>query len=346
MLIKTLPLLLFACGQDGDVSDGRTDRAGRPFPPGSGPMDEATAETAAVNLLGGGVVVDSDRDEDEGLELWEVYVRRPSGSIVEVEFEIATGDVHEVESESPVEGDDLILEPGFISLLEAIDLATTRRPGVVTAWELEREGRSRWEWEIRIRSGSDNETQVEIDAHTDEPDAGRSDDDDDDDGDDDDDDDDHGYDDDDDDDWWNGDDDDDDDDDDGRDLPEAVRLAIQEILPAGSIDDVDIDRYDDDDDDGDDGYFDIEVETPRGAEIDLEFDVSGQLLEADSDDAPIDYDVTPPGLISLMQALEAAGRTGPELSSWDLDDDRGFFTWDLDFEDRDIEVDAVSGELL
>ena len=96
------------------------------------------AETLAIQLLGGRVLT-SEEDNERGRDVYEVEVMRDSGSIVEIEFEVSTGRVLEVESDSPMQGDDLNVGEGFLTLQDAIAIARERRAGTVVEWEIERD---------------------------------------------------------------------------------------------------------------------------------------------------------------------------------------------------------------
>lgn len=315
-LLSPLPLLLLAaCGGDPDAAPGTlvglSDLTGSPFVAGSGAVDRAGAEQRALDLLGG-TVLDVEAEFERGLEIWEVEVRRSSGALVEIDIVAESGDVLEIECDRHVAGDDLSVEPGYLSLAEAIRIATDARSGTVEAWELELDDGLRWTWEIELTDG-DDEFDVEVDAETGavDPDHDRDDD-------------------------W----------DDRVEPTASIVAAARAILPDATI--TEAEREDD--------GWDLDLVSSSGADIDLELDADGQLLEANGDEGPFDYAVTPSGLISLADALSAAGRTADELDSWELegpddddddrDDDDDGFVWSLDFDDDEIDVDAVTGTVL
>ncbi len=158
--------LAAACGGAADFSVTASDLSGGPLPGAGAALDRPAAAARAVTLLGGGDVLEVERETERGLPVWEVKVRRPSGVVVEVDLYEATGDVVELEGEGHVAGDDLAVAPGFLTLAEALDRATRAVPGEVTEWELELDYGLRWTWDVEIRTASAEEREVEVDART------------------------------------------------------------------------------------------------------------------------------------------------------------------------------------
>lgn len=305
--------LTAACGDD--------EMAGEPGLFGttaSGLVTRQEAEDRAVQLLGGQILA-SEREFERGREVFEVEVLRLSGSVVEIEIEVESGRVLEVESESPVEGDDLDVGGGLLTLREAIDIARGTVTGTTTLveWEIERDEDGRdWEWEIVLRAEGGRELEVEIDAETgdfetdddgteDEP--------------------------------WDDDDFDDDDVPVGE-VPAEVEAAALAIVP-GTIEKAEREN--------EDGYveWDVDVRTASGALVELELlATSGRLVEAKDDDGPFDYPFEPDGYVTLAEARDAAGVAGTGIESWELDRDEDRITYELELIDGDdVEIDAITG---
>ena len=228
----------------------------------------------------------------------------------------------EVESDWPVDGDDLDVGEGLLTLQEAISVALAIQPGTVVEWEIERdEDGTDWEWEIVIRSSQGEETEIEIDALTGEAET-------DDDRDDDE--------------PWDRDDFDGDyDDDDNAALPASVEAAA--LATVGGT----IESFERDDDEGL-SKWEVDVRTASGVEVEIVLSAtSGRLLEAAGSDGPFDYAFTPADYLTLAQALAAAGLGLDDIDEWSLDRDDGRMTYDFDVIDGDdVEVDAIEGTRL
>jgi len=321
--MRTLPAplavfgLVAACGNDGATGEpglfGTSERA---------LVERREAEDLAVRLLGGRILA-SEKEFERGREVFEVDVLRLSGSVVEIEIEVETGRVREVECESPVEGDDLDVGQGLLTLQRAIEIARGAVTGTSTVveWEIERDEDSRrWEWEVVLRTGRDGEVEIEIDAETGEfeTDDDREDDE-----------------------PWDEDDFDDDDDISEGEVPAEVESIARAIVP-GTV--VDAER------ENEDGYveWEVEVRTASGAIVELELlATSGRLVEAEGDEGPFDYPFEPEGYITLAEALRAAGRSASDLEAWELDRDEDRMTYELDFADGDdVEIDAMDGAIV
>lgn len=284
----------------------------------SGLVTRQEAEARALELLDGRVL-SSERDEERGIDVYEIDVLRASGSVVEITIVVETGLVIEVESHSPADGDDLDVGGGLLTLRQAKDIATAERPGRVVGWEIERDEDGDWEWEIEIETNGGAEVEVEVDAETG---ALEVDDDDDD---------------------WDYEDIDDDDIDDDYEgvLPQAVVDAALDLV-AGTVGDFDRST--------EDGFvvWEVEVETASGASVDLYFvGTSARLIEADGDEGPFDYAFEPSGYISLADALAAAALAPGDIESWEFERDEGRMIFELHgFDGVDVEVDALSGAVL
>jgi uncharacterized membrane protein YkoI len=307
--------LTVACGDDG-ASSG----AGLFGTSASGLVTRQEAEDLAVQLLGGRILA-SERDFERGREVFEIEVLRLSGSVVEIEIEVESGLVHEVESESPVEGDDLDVGGGLLTLQEAIDIARGTVTGTTTVveWEIERdEDGSDWEWEIVLRTADGAEIEVEIDAETGDFET-------DDDGNEDE--------------PW--DDDDFDDDVPAGEIPADVEAAALALVP-GTI--VEVER------ENEDGFveWEVDVRTASGALVELELlATSGRLVEARGAEGPFDYPFEPDGYLTLAEALDAAGLTGADIEKWELDRDDDRVTYEFDvIGGEDVEVSAHDGAIV
>lgn len=288
----------------------------------SGLVTRQEAEDRAVQLLGG-QVLSSEREFERGYEVFEIEVLRLSGSMVEIEIEVESGRVLEVESRSPVEGDDLDVGGGLLTLRQAIDIARTIVSGTATLleWEIERDEDDRdWEWEIVLRAEGDREIEIEIDAETGEFET-------DDDGTEDE--------------PWDEDDFDDDVDVPAGEVPAGVAAAALAIVP-GTIEKAEREN--------EDGYveWDVDVRTASGARVQLELlATSGRLVEAKGDDGPFDYPFEPDGYVTLAEALDAAGQTRADLESWEFDRDEDRITYELELVDGDdVEVDGITGAVV
>ncbi|MEL7371364.1 MAG: PepSY domain-containing protein [Myxococcota bacterium] len=277
------------------------------------------AEALAGQLVGGRVLT-SKQDVERDRDVYGVEVVRPSGSVVEIEIEVSTGRVVEVESDSPAAEDDLDVGGGLLTLQQAIAIALENSPGTVVAWEIERnEDDAGWEWEIEIRDAQGNETEVEIDAETGEAET-------DDDGNDNEPWDDDGF------------DSDDFDSDDADQLPAAVESIVSDTM-SGFIESFERDEAE--------GFskWEIDVRTAPGASVEIELSAtSGRLIEADGSEGPFDYTFTPDGYITLAQALATASVAAGDIESWSLDRKDGRMIYELDLLDGDdVEVDAIEG---
>lgn len=307
--------LTVACGDDASTGAGLFGTSA------SGLVTRQEAEDLAVQLLGGRILA-SEQEFERGREVFEIEVLRLSGSVVEIEIELETGLVHEVESDSPVEGDDLDVGGGLLTLQEAIEIARRSVAGSTTVveWEIERDEDGRdWEWEIVLRNANGVETEIEIDAETGDFEA-------DDDGVDDE--------------PWD-DDDFDDDDVPAGEIPADVEAAALALVP-GTI--VEAER------DSDDGYleWEVDVRTASGALVELELlATSGRLVEAKGSEGPFDYPFEPDGYLTLGEALDAAGLAGADIEEWefDRDDDRVTYEFDV-LEGDDMEVSALDGAIV
>ncbi len=96
----------------------------------------------------------------------------------------------------------------------------------------------------------------------------------------------------------------------------------------------------------DDDEIEVEVRTPRGARVELEFTRGGRLVQAEHEQGPMGDDLTPPGLLSLSDALAAAGRTFRDLEDWEFEWEDGVPVYELDFRTGDdVKVDARNGRV-
>jgi uncharacterized membrane protein YkoI len=301
--------LTSACGDDGQPTTGLFETTGRAV------VTRQEAEGLARSLLGGTVLA-SERDEERGVDVFEIDLLLASGGVVEITIEVESGLVVEVESDSPVEGDDIDVGGGLLTLQEAISLARAEQPGTVVGWEIERDEDGDWTWEIEIRTPTGEEVEIEIDARSS---ATRRDDDEES--------------------WDDADIDHDDVDDDYRgDLPPEISAAALAIV-AGTIEDYDRET--------EDGYvkWEVDVRTSSGAIVEVVLlGTSARLIEAEGSEPPFDYAFEPPGYVSLATALSAAGLTADDIEGWDLERDDGDFVYELELVDgEDVEVDAIDG---
>ncbi len=311
LMLALLALGSVACGDEPGTNLSAQQLRDGPLPSGAGPLDRRGAERRALELLGGTVLA-AERSEERGLPVFEVDVRRASGALVEIDLAVADGSVVEIECDHPAD-DDLEVEPGFLSLAEARRIALDLRPGRVTRWELELDDGFRWVWEFEIESRS-GEHEVEVDARTGEAEV--------------------------------------DDDDFERDewdrrrprseqervgrVLETIDAAVQTVLRGAVIVELEME----------DGEVEVEVETRRGARVELEFTWLGRLVEAEHEEGPMGDDLTPPGLLSLSDALAAAGRTFDDLEDWEFERDDGALVYELDFRyGEDVKVNAIDGRV-
>jgi len=317
-LVAAFSGLVVACGEDGVPTSSKSL-----FDISSSSLtSREEAEDLAVRLLGGRILA-SERRQERGREVFEIEVLRLSGSVVEIDVEAASGRVLEVESESPVEGDDLDVGSGLLTLREAIDIARRTVTGTTTlvAWEIELDDDARdpdWEWEIVLRSASGETTEVEIDARSgdfetdddssDEP--------------------------------WDDDDFDDDDVPVGQ-VPADVAAAALALVP-GTIEQAERET--------EDGYLEWEVvvRTASGARVTIEISAtSGRLIEAYGESGPFDYPFEPAGYLTLSEALAAAALSATDIQGWEFDRDEDRVTYEFEsVNQRWVEIDAATGALV
>lgn len=305
-------VLAAACGgTDAAVNTDLSPQslAGGPFDDTPTSHDRASAELRAEGFFGG-TVLSSDLDVERGLSVFEIYVRLPSGAVIEIELEEATGRVVQIESKTGPFTDELDPGPDFVSLAEA--LAAAGRTEAIVGWELELDDGLAWVWEIEY----EGEVRVKVDAR-----SGAIVDDD------------HGR------DPW----DDDGFDDDGQQAtaPADVVQAAQTVV-AGDV--VKSER------ELEHGLtaWKVTLRTAGGAEVDVYLLQEGRSLLRVRDDAgPFDYDVAPGrGWLTLDDALVAANATAGEMERYRLDRENGALVYELRFAERDVRVDATTGAVV
>ncbi|MEM7678503.1 MAG: PepSY domain-containing protein, partial [Myxococcota bacterium] len=115
---------LAACGGETSVSSELFENSRRAV------ASRQDAENLAIELLGGRVLA-SEQDFERGRDVYEIEVMRPSGAVVEIEIEVSTGRVLEVEGHSLFPGDDLNVSDELLTLQQAITVALARQPGTV-----------------------------------------------------------------------------------------------------------------------------------------------------------------------------------------------------------------------
>jgi hypothetical protein len=119
----------------------------------TGPMD---AETAAVELVGGGIVQGSRREDDR----WEVDIVRPDGSMVEVSLSPSL-DLRGVDEELGPAGTLAEDELRGAARARAVRVAFEEvGPGAVVSVEHDGSG-----IEVRIRTGIRRQQEVELDRN-------------------------------------------------------------------------------------------------------------------------------------------------------------------------------------
>jgi len=317
--LSTIALILplAACGGADTVAPG--DLSPSPFSTtAQGLVSQPEAESVAAQAAGG-TVMGSELRLERGLEVYEVDVLRPSGTLVQVEVVRETGEILEMEARHHQAGDDdITLDDRFLSLEDALARGQEHEAGEVEEWELELDEQHRWRYEVRVRRSGDDLMEVELDAETGElrrhgPEAELED-------------------------SW-------------EDehhlsrmstLPQMIRDAAQALLP-GEVVKAEAE--------GEHGarVWKVTVRTTDGAEVELRFTAtSARLYRAESEtDGPFAYDLAPAGILSLNEARAAADLTAAEsLSAWELERQSDVLVWRLEAEGgEDVEVDAYTGQV-
>ena len=134
--------------------------------PAAGPNLAATitagrAIDVALAAVPGGAVVEVSLDDENGRTLWEIVVRSPNGSGVELYIDAATGTI--VDREPHRVPDEARASAPAISALRAITIALAAVPGSsVVEVDLDTE-RGRTVWEVLVRAPN---VELYIDAAT------------------------------------------------------------------------------------------------------------------------------------------------------------------------------------
>lgn len=126
-------------------------------------IDELTA--AILEVLEGAKKIEIKESEERGLAVYEIELLLASGGKLEVVVVKDVFEILEVEGQSGPFDYDIDPQGSFISLSEALLLATDSLGGEITRWELELEEDNKWEFEVHIASDA-GKFEVEIDAFT------------------------------------------------------------------------------------------------------------------------------------------------------------------------------------
>lgn len=143
---------------DGDTSPAITNG------PATLPLDALGAITAAEQAIPGGSVIEADRDDEDGRQVWSVLMRDTSGAGMELYIDQESGDViREAQEGLPGEarGDlpTLTARQGIEAALGAV-----AGSGSVVAFDLGTED-GRVVWAVLVSAGG-GQTEVYVDANT------------------------------------------------------------------------------------------------------------------------------------------------------------------------------------
>lgn len=282
---------------------------------GSRVTEEISASALMESILNGAKVIDVSLEEERGLQVIEIDIKMPSGGIIEVY--LLPDLTHILEMEGVRGPFDYAIDPlgSFITLAEALQAAQAEIDGEMIRWELELEEDDMWEYEIHLRQNNGEIFEVEINAFSADVISVKQFDDDDK----------QKY-----DDYFKGGDDD-------R-VPTNVVSEALAILNGTVI----YTDYDDDD-------YEIYIETSSGAVVEFYYE-DDELEEMEGEKGPFDYDFAIDGYISFSEALNIAlNQVDGTLVEWDLDlDDDHYFDFYIDLNGKkyEVEIDAISGEVL
>lgn len=122
------------------------------------------AEAIALEETGGGIVQQLERDQDDGVELYEVEIEK-EGHEYELDIAADSGKVIRAENERSDDDDDerTNLPKGTISSDKAIEIALKEVKGTVTEVELD-EDDGQYVYEIEVKTNKDGETKIDVNA--------------------------------------------------------------------------------------------------------------------------------------------------------------------------------------
>ena len=189
LLLILLALFVFACGTDEDnlpVEDATTEnftdltveqlsQIETPFEaltsailPGGRVKSHEVSPDDVIEILEelfpGGIVVETEEDEERGLTVLKFQVQLDDDAFIEFSLIVELGKILEIEGQlGPFNYD---LEPGgnFVGLQRAIQEALGEiTGGEIERWELELEEDNKWEFEVHIVN-DEGRWEIEIDA--------------------------------------------------------------------------------------------------------------------------------------------------------------------------------------
>ncbi|WP_197284393.1 PepSY domain-containing protein [Bacillus sp. JCM 19041] len=123
------------------------------------------AEAIALEETGGGIVQQLERDQDDGVDLYEVEIEK-EGQEYELDIAADSGEVIRAENERSDDDDDderTTLPEGAISSDKAIEIALKEVKGTVTEVELD-EDDGQYVYEIEVETNKDEETKIDVNA--------------------------------------------------------------------------------------------------------------------------------------------------------------------------------------
>ncbi|MCF6361738.1 MAG: PepSY domain-containing protein [Cyclobacteriaceae bacterium] len=106
-------------------------------------------------------VLESEVDEERGLEIWEIKLKMPGGGILKVSVLKEIGEIIKMKGKSGPYTYEIDPGGSFISFSKAKELAFGAADGEISQWSLELEENNEWEYEFHI-VGSKNRYEVEI----------------------------------------------------------------------------------------------------------------------------------------------------------------------------------------
>lgn len=125
----------------------------------------ANIDTNKILSVVSGTVVETEREREDGIDVIEVKVRTAGGAIVEIECVAETGELLEIEGESPPFDYEVTPGNGLILFSEARGIALNGRNASIREWELEREENdTRWMYIFELKEEGGVEIEVRIDA--------------------------------------------------------------------------------------------------------------------------------------------------------------------------------------
>ena len=146
---------------DSTASAG-SSTAPSPTKPVKAAINAQSAANKALAALPGSAVVELDRSQESGRAAWEVVVRKPDGSGIELYIDESTGDLLKQES-ADVPSHARASAP-TITAIAAMSAALAATPGTVEEVGLEREDGATV-WEVRV-AGASGRVEHYIDANS------------------------------------------------------------------------------------------------------------------------------------------------------------------------------------